>query len=318
MSHTPDRRDDAAESGPAELSTPAAAEPESTTDAETAGAQTEAAEEQTETAVAQKETAETESGPVGAEKKKKKKRKRDEAARLEQARQEAVAQAEADRLRREKERSPVSRLREYLNPRRHPVVVTMTALCVTALVAMSVLAWLFTDRDTRLSDLQRLDRDKAAAEKVAGDYAAAAATLSYQDLPGWAETLKRGTASELSSRFDTAVKTVTPLFQEVQWSQTGTLIAATTVDVRADRQFVVQVFVDTKLTSTQNPSGLNIITPYTITLDRDENWLITDVADIAGVAQDGSIGAGVPDLTGTGGQGDRSGGQGTEQPAPTP
>ena len=30
--------------------------------------------------------------------------------------------------------------------------------------------------------------------------------------------------------------------------------------------------------STQNPTGLNTITPYTITLDRDENWLITDVA----------------------------------------
>ncbi|MGO3325088.1 hypothetical protein [Gordonia sp. (in: high G+C Gram-positive bacteria)] len=79
------------------------------------------------------------------------------------------------------------------------------------------------------------------------------------------------------------MQTLTPLIQEVQWSQTAKLIAATTVDVRADRQFVVQVFVSTAMTSTQNPDGLNTVTPYTVTLDRDESWQITDVAGIVGV-----------------------------------
>lgn len=266
-------------------------------------------------AVEQPNTPPEDAEAVAARKRKKKEKKKAEEA--EATRREAVAEAEAERERAEKERSMRSRLAEYLNPRRHPVVVAVAVLCLAALVAMSVLAVLFTQRADELSAMQQRDRDEAAAETVAGEYAVGAATFSHNDIPAWAEALKAGTAKELESRFDVAVKTLTPLIQEVQWSQTAELITATTVDVRADRQFVVQVFVSTRMTSTQNPNGLNIITPYTITLDRDDDWLITDVADIAGVSQDGSMGTGVPDLGNAGEQPPTRDAE-TPQPAPTP
>ncbi|WP_186290563.1 proline-rich domain-containing protein [Gordonia zhaorongruii] len=233
---------------------------------------------------------------------KKQQKKEKKATQLEAARQDAVAQARAEWEREEAERadrkpSTGSQIREYLDPRRHPVVCGLAFVCVAALIAMTVLAVLFTNRSDDLASMQQLDRDKAAAEKVAGEYAVGAATFKSDDLPAWSAALKKGTADELNSRFDTAVQTLTPLIQEVQWSQTAELISANTVDVRADRQFVVQVFVSTAMKSTQNPDGLNTVTPYTVTLDRDANWRITDVAGIGGVAQDGSAGQGMPDLT---------------------
>ncbi|MCH5644969.1 serine/threonine protein kinase [Gordonia sp. ABSL49_1] len=187
-------------------------------------------------------------------------------------------------------------LSENLNPRRHPVIVGMTVLCLAALVAAAVFGVLAYRSSKDLTAAENLTADKQSAERVAGDYAVGAATFDFKDLAPWSAALKKGTAPELASRFDVAVKTLTPLIQQVQWSQTAKLIAAKTIDVRADRQFVVQVFVSTHMTSTQNPNGLNTVTPYTITLDRDDNWLITDVAGIAGVAQDGSNGAGTPNL----------------------
>ena len=211
---------------------------------------------------------------------------------------------------------------EYLNPRRHPAVTVLSAVCVAALIAVAVLATLLAQRSTDLTAERRLTADKQTAETVAGNYAVGAATFDFNDLKPWSAALKKGTAAELNSRFDVAVNTLTPLIQEVQWVQTAKLIAAKTVDIRADRQFVVQVFVSTHMTSTQNPKGLNTVTPYTITLDRDSNWLITDVAGIAGAAQDGSSGNGTPNLTpndgGSGaaqtGSGDGAAGSGGAQP----
>lgn len=200
----------------------------------------------------------------------------------------------------EPEATPASKraqLVEHLDPRRHPVVSGLAAVCVVAVVAAIVFGALFFGKSASLADVEQLNADKQAAESVAGTYAVDAATFNHDDIPAWAALLKKGTAPELNSRFDVAVKTLTPLIQEVQWTQTAKLIAAKTVEVRSGRQFVVQVFVSTQMTSTQNPAGLNTVTPYTVTLDRDDNWLITDVAGIAGAAQDGSSGSGTPDLS---------------------
>ncbi|MCF8571630.1 serine/threonine protein kinase [Gordonia sp. HY002] len=250
-------------------------------------------------------TAQASAADAARAKKEKKKAKR--AAELEAARRDAVEEARADWERAEPGRegpkaSVGSRVREHLNPRRHPVICGIVVVCIAALVATTVLAVAFTRQSGDLDSMRQLDQDKATAQNVAGKYAVGAATFKADDLPAWSAALKKGTAPELNSRFDTAVQTLTPLIQEVQWSQTAELIAATTVDVRADRQFVVQVFVSTAMTSTQNPDGLNTVTPYTVTLDRDEDWQITDVAGIGGVAQDGSTGQGTPNLTPNGGQ----------------
>lgn len=205
-----------------------------------------------------------------------------------------------------------SQLTDYSNPRRHPVIVGLVVVLIAALAGVAVLATLFASRADDLDSARNLNADKQTAEKTAGDYAVGAATFKFDDLDPWSAALKKGTAPELSSRFDVAVKTLSPLIQQVQWVQTARLIAAKTIDVRGDRQFVVQVFVSTHMTSTQNPNGLNTVTPYTITLDRSENWIITDVAGIDGAPQDGSAGSGLTSPT-TATNGAPSG---TDTPAP--
>lgn len=109
---------------------------------------------------------------------------------------------------------------------------------------------------------------------------------------------RRAPPPQLTSRFDTAVEALTPLIQQTQWKQTARLLAATTTDIRGG-QLVVQVFVSTHMTSTQVPGGLNTVTPYSITFERGGDWLITDVAGIAGAPQDGSPGTGQPNLVPT-------------------
>lgn len=222
---------------------------------------------------------------------KKAKRKAAEEARIEQARREAVAEAES---RWRGEHSADYGRRTGLDLRRHPWVTALVAFGVAAVVGVVVLGVLYARSNSDLQDLRAMEQNERTAESIAGDYAVGAATFDFRDLPAWSAALKTGTAGELNSRFDVAVKTLTPLIQEVQWVQTAELIAAKTVDVRAERQFVVQVFVSTQMTSTQNPGGLNTVTPYTITLDRDDDWLITDVAGIGGVAQDGSSAPALP------------------------
>ncbi|WP_231894169.1 MULTISPECIES: serine/threonine protein kinase [unclassified Gordonia (in: high G+C Gram-positive bacteria)] len=227
----------------------------------------------------------------------------------------AAGKAAAEKAAAEKP-SARAQLAEYLTVRRHPVVAAVSMLCVAALVAVGVLAYLLVQRSDDLAAERQLTADKQTAETIAGRYAVGAATFDFNNLQPWSAALKNGTAPELNSRFDVAVSTLTPLIQEVQWVQTAKLIAAKTVDIRADRQFIVQVFVSTHMTSTQNPKGLNTVTPYTITLDRDSKWLITDVAGIAGAAQDGSSGSGSPNLTqtdaGTGTQGSSTQGNGNQ------
>ena len=152
---------------------------------------------------------------------------------------------------------------EFLNPRRHPVIAGISALCVAALVATVVLAVLLAGRSGELNEERDLNQDKATAERIAGDYAVGAATFGYDGLGTWATALKKGTSAQLTSRFDTAVSALTPLIQETQWKQTATLLAAKTTDIRGG-QMVVQVFVSTHMTSTQVPGGLNTVTPYSI------------------------------------------------------
>ncbi|WP_233425398.1 hypothetical protein [Gordonia otitidis] len=99
---------------------------------------------------------------------------------------------------------------EYLNPRRHPAVTVLSAVCVAALIAVAVLATLLAQRSTDLTAERRLTADKQTAETVAGNYAVGAATFDFNDLKPWSAALKKGTAAELNSRFDVAVNTLTP------------------------------------------------------------------------------------------------------------
>lgn len=211
-----------------------------------------------------------------------------------------------------------ARLREFSNPRRNPVVVALAAVCLVAVLVSGVLAVLLDRRSDELAAARQATGDARTAEDIAGSYAVGAAQFDFRDLGPWADALVHGTAPELKVRFDVAVTTLTPLIQEVQWSQTAKLIAATTVDVRADREYVVQVFVSTHMTSTQNPEGINTVTPYTITLDRDDDWVIADVAGIAGTAQDGSVGAGSPGAPTTDSPAPGAGAHSGPVPAPAP
>lgn len=177
------------------------------------------------------------------------------------------------------------------------VAVTVTILALVAVTIAFAVWW--RDSSGRVDELEQQRTDEATAERVAGQYAVGAASFDHRNLEPWVAALKSGTDPALSSRFDSAVETLTPLIREVQWVQTSKLIAATTVKHEGDT-YVVQVFVSTSMTSTQNQEAVNTVTPYTLTLSGPPNWTITDVAGIAGIPQDGSTGSGQPDLVPSG------------------
>ncbi|NNH70879.1 serine/threonine protein kinase [Nocardia uniformis] len=173
----------------------------------------------------------------------------------------------------------------------------VAVVAILALVAVTItFAVLWRDASGRADGLEQQHADEATAERIAGQYAVGAASFDHRNLKPWVAALKSGTDTALTSRFDSAVETLTPLIREVQWVQTSKLIAATTLKHEGDT-YVVQVFVSTSMTSTQNQEPVNTVTPYTLTVSGPPNWTITDVAGIAGTPQDGSTGTGQPDLT---------------------
>ena len=162
----------------------------------------------------------------------------------------------------------------------------LLAVASVAVIASVALGGMWTHRGSELQADRQDREDRHTAETIGGEYAVGAAQFDFRGLEPWAQALKNGTADSLDARFDIAVKTLSPLLKQIQWVQTAKLLAAKTTDVRDGRHFVVQVFVSTHMTSTQSPEGMTTVTPYTVTLDRGDDWRITDVAGIAGAGED--------------------------------
>ncbi len=171
---------------------------------------------------------------------------------------------------------------------------------ITALIAALVV---FVVRDVSArSDLRALETDqadRATAERIAGEYAVDAATLDYDDLTPWVSAMRKGVSPELSRKYEVIGQAMEQILTPLRMKTTAELVTANTEDVAGEVYRVVAV-VNVNTTTVQNPAGGSTVAVYTLVLDRDQDWLITDVGDPTQA---------ISDKLGTGGG---------ENPAPAP
>ena len=164
---------------------------------------------------------------------------------------------------------------------------------ITALIAALVV---FVVRDVSArSDLRALETDqadRATAERIAGEYAVDAATLDYDDLTPWVSAMRKGVSPELSRKYEVIGQAMEQILTPLRMKTTTRYTSPATSSVFA--------VVNVNTTTVQNPAGGSTVAVYTLVLDRDQDWLITDVGDPTQA---------ISDKLGTGGG---------ENPAPAP
>ncbi|WP_280459465.1 hypothetical protein [Nocardia carnea] len=153
-------------------------------------------------------------------------------------------------------------------------------IAVLAVVAIVFAALYFTAR----SDLAERDEraaDDRHAEQLATEYAVGAATVNFQDLDAWITALKQNTTPQLAGKFDETAPKLEQILVPLQWTSTASPITAKVMSEQ-DGVFKVNVFVNVTSTNAQNPDGTQTTVTYTVTLDENAGWQITDVGGVDG------------------------------------
>ncbi|QLY34931.1 hypothetical protein H0264_35975 [Nocardia huaxiensis] len=158
-------------------------------------------------------------------------------------------------------------------------IAAVAAVVVLVVVAGAALtAWLSARGDLR--DYQARAADEQHAEQVASDYAVGASNIDYRDADAWLARLKAGTSTQLAAKFEATAPKLQELLLPLQWTSTAAPIAAT-VTQESGGVYTVNVFVNVSSTNAQTSTGGQTTVTYTVTVDRNSDWKITDVGGFA-------------------------------------
>ncbi|GAA2400248.1 hypothetical protein [Mycolicibacterium llatzerense] len=183
------------------------------------------------------------------------------------------------------------------SPKRAPLTrrtQLLTAALAVSLVGNGVLGWVTYDSrhsareaQSQLIAMRDAAQSKDHAMQIALDYAKGAAEMDYKDLPGWTKRLTTNTSPELTSRLKDAAASMEQIIVPLQWVSTPTPIASV---VRSERDgvFVVNSFVSVKTKNVQTPDGIQSTATYTVTINKNNNWIITDVGGVDTALKAGS------------------------------
>lgn len=178
--------------------------------------------------------------------------------------------------RKSKTASEESRARVSISVR---TLVMAAVICIAA-SAIGVLAWLYIGAQNKLSAEARATSNKKHAEEIAQDYAVHAAEMNFQDLNAWKVQLVKGTSPELKEKLTKAAGEMEQILTPLQWVSTARPLAA---KVRSDvgGTYVVDSFVSVLTKTMQAPEGLQSTATYSLTIDSNKDWQISDVGGIA-------------------------------------
>lgn len=146
-------------------------------------------------------------------------------------------------------------------------------------VAVGVLSWLYIGASNKLSAEARADEQRKHAEEAALDYAVNAAQMDYQDFEDWKVKLVNRTSPELNEKLTTAAGSIQEILTPLQWKSSARPLTA---KVRSESNgiYVVDAFVSVLTKTMQAPEGLQSTATYSVTLDSNNDWQITDVGGI--------------------------------------
>ncbi|NKY61075.1 hypothetical protein HGA15_34090, partial [Nocardia flavorosea] len=119
------------------------------------------------------------------------------------------------------------------------------------------------------------------AEQIARDYSVGAATVDFQNLDAWLGKLKTGTVPDLSAKFDSTAPALREILVPLRWQSSSTPITAK-VTSEEDGRYTVNAFVTVTSTNAQNSEPVQTTVTYTVVVDRNADWKITDVGGLDG------------------------------------
>jgi type II secretory pathway pseudopilin PulG len=169
----------------------------------------------------------------------------------------------------------------------HRVSVSVrTLVVVTSIVALLALAgvttWLYIDEKAKFDAQGRQAANNAHAEQIALDYAVGAAKIDFQDLGPWKKNLVEKTTAELKEKLSSAATSMEQILVPLQWKSTAVPLVAK-VRSHTNGIYVVDTFVGVETKTMQAPEGLQSTATYSITIDSNHDWQISDVGGIGTV-----------------------------------
>jgi hypothetical protein len=173
------------------------------------------------------------------------------------------------------------------NGKARRVSISLRALAVGIVVvgliaALGVMTWLYLGANRGFDAQARLTDNSKHAEKVALDYAVNAAIMDYKDLGPWKQNIVKGTTPELTDKLTKAATAMEQIVLPLQWTSTAKPLAA---KVRSENNgvYIVDAFVSVMTKTVQSADALQSTATYSVTIDSNNAWRITDVGGIASV-----------------------------------
>jgi Mce-associated membrane protein len=156
------------------------------------------------------------------------------------------------------------------------------ALFAVLLGALGFVTWLYVGAKAEVDQNASHAANIGHAEQVAIDYAVGAARIDIKDLNAWKINLVKGTTPELKEKLDKAASSMEQILVPLQWDSTAVPLAA---KVRSNTNgiFVVDTFVGVNTKTAQTPEGLQSTATYSITIDSNRGWQISDVGGVGAV-----------------------------------
>lgn len=164
--------------------------------------------------------------------------------------------------------------------------VVLSVVVAVLLLGTITLGWIAhqrgSDRDAARAEVTAMRSaadDRHRAEQVATDYSVGAADMNFKDLAAWSQRLTANTSPQLANKLKQAASSMEQIIVPLQWISTPTPITAA---VRSEQNgtYVVTCFVSVMTKNTQAPDGVQSTATYTVTIDKNASWKITDVGGI--------------------------------------
>jgi hypothetical protein len=158
--------------------------------------------------------------------------------------------------------------------------LALGTVIVGLIAGLGVMTWLYMGAKSGLNDQTRRIDASRHAEEVALSYAVNAAIMSYKDLGPWKQNIVKGTTPELNEKLTKAANAMEQIVLPLQWTSTAKPLAATTRS-HDNGVYVVDAFVSVMTKTVQAADELQSTATYSVTVDSNNAWRITDVGGIA-------------------------------------
>lgn len=160
--------------------------------------------------------------------------------------------------------------------------LAVTSLIVLLVAAVGTMTWFYLGAQRKLDEQARQADGNAHAEKIALDYAVNAAAMNFKELDAWKTQLVAGTSPELKDKLSKAGTSMEQILVPLQWNSTSSPLAAKVIS-QTGGTYVVDSFVSVLTQTLQNPDPLRSTATYSVTIDSNNGWQISDVGGVGAV-----------------------------------